>query len=208
MSNLTILAMELNDLKSIWLKEKKELENKIALNLKLVESILSKSKNSLNKSIKTAILGRNLALIYMAISLILASKVFYEFEYSIPAYIGAIAMLFSFFQHISLKKPDFSKMSTVELQKAISQFRIHTLKYSKYDISIVILWFLTVMPICLKHIIFSILKIHISLLSIYAITLLFILSSLIRSRHIYKRWNEELKESEEQLNLIIEFEKN
>ncbi|MFN9999284.1 MAG: hypothetical protein ACK52X_06660, partial [bacterium] len=144
--------MELDDLKNIWLKEKMELESRIVLNENLVKELTFKSKSSFDKLIKTAILGRNLALVYMIISIILASKVFYEFEYSIPALIGAGAMLFSFFQHISLKRPDFNKMSTIELQKAICQFRIHTSKFSKYDISIVCLWFLTVVPIYFKYI--------------------------------------------------------
>jgi hypothetical protein len=72
----------------------------------------------------------------MLISLFLASTVLNEIQYSIPAFIGAAAMLFSFFQHISLVKPHYLKMSTIELQKNISRFRVHTSKYSKYDISI------------------------------------------------------------------------
>ena len=92
--------MELDDLKTIWLKEKMELESKIILNHNLVkELILNKSKNSFDRLISISILGRNLALVYMLISLFLASKVLYELQYSIPAFIGAAAMLFSFFQH-------------------------------------------------------------------------------------------------------------
>ncbi|MCA6444358.1 MAG: hypothetical protein IM600_13085, partial [Bacteroidetes bacterium] len=87
--------MELDDLKNIWLKEKMELESRIVLHENLVKELTIKSKSSFDKLIKTAILGRNLALVYMIISIILASKVFYEFEYSIPALIGAGAMLFS-----------------------------------------------------------------------------------------------------------------
>lgn len=204
MSNLTMLTMELDDLKNIWLKEKKEIESRIVLNEKLVRELTyNKSKSSFDKLIMIAILGRNLALVYMTISIIIASKVFYDFEYSIPACIGGIAMLISFFQHISLKKPDFSKMNTIELQKAICQFRIHTSKYMKYDISIVSLWFLTLIPIYFKYI----LKIHISLLPIFSILTLLVLI-LVFSKYIYKKWDKQLKENEEQLNIITEFEKN
>lgn len=205
MSNLTVLAMELDDLKNIWLKEKMELESKIVLKENLVKELtFDKSKNSLDKLIKTAILGRNLALVYMIISMIFTVKVFYDFEYSIPACIGGIAMLFSFFQHVSLKRPDFSKMNTIELQKAICQFRIHTSKYSKYDISIVSLWILTLIPIYFKYI----LKIQISLLPLISIITLLIVLTLVFSKYIYKKWDKQLKENEEQLNLITEFEKN
>jgi hypothetical protein len=196
--------MELDDLKNIWLKEKMELESRIVLNENLVKELTFKSKSSFDKLIKTAILGRNLALVYMIISIILASKVFYEFEYSIPALIGAGAMLFSFFQHISLKRPDFNKMSTIELQKAICQFRIHTSKFSKYDISIVCLWFLTVVPIYFKYI----LNMNIPLLPLYSIIISLIVLTLLFSKYIYTKWDKQLEENEQQLNQIIEFEKN
>ncbi len=197
--------MELDDLKNIWLKEKMELESRIVLNEKLVKELtFNKSKSSFYKLIKIAILGRNLALVYMIISIILALKVFYEFEYSIPAFIGAGAMLFSFFQHISLDKPDFNKMNTIELQRAICHFRIHTSKYSKYDISIVCLWFLTVVPIYFKFI----LNINIPLIPLYSIITSLIVLTFVFSKYIYKKWDNQLKENEEQLNLIMEFEKN
>ena len=146
------------------------------------------------------------SLVYMLISIILVSKFPYEFEYSIPAYIGGIAMLFSFFQHMSIKKPDYGKMNTIELQKAISQFRIHTSKYSKYDVSIVCLWVLTLQPILFKYI-FKIDSFFPYLL-LYFIFLLWILFTLVRSKHVYEKQDKQLKELEEQLNQIMEFEKN
>jgi hypothetical protein len=200
-----MLAMELDDLKNIWLKEKTELESRIVVKEKLVkELIFDKSKTSFDKLIKVAILGRNLALLYMIISIILAIKVFYDFEYSIPAFLGAGAMLFSFFQHISLKKPDFSKMNTIELQKAIFQFRIHTSKYSKYDISIVCLWFSTVIPIYLKYL----RDIDIPLIPLYSIIVSLIVITFLFSKYIYKKWDKQLEENEQELNQIIEFEKD
>lgn len=197
--------MELDDLKNIWSKERNELESRITLNEKLIKELtFGKSMSSFDKLLKTAILGRNLALVYMMISIFLAFKVFYEFEYSIPAFIGGIAMLLSFFQHIPLKMPDFSKMSTIELQRAICQFRIHTSKYSKYDISIISLWFFTLIPIYLRYI----LKINISILPLYSIIISLIVLTLVFSKYIYKKWDNQLKENEEQLIQIMEFEKN
>src|SRR5258705_2540207 len=197
--------MELDDLKYIWSKEKNELESKISLHEKLIlELIFDKSKSSFDDLLKIAILGRNLTLIYMIISVFMGIKVFYEFEYSIPAFIGGIAMLFSFFQHRSLEKPDFSKMNTIELQKAICKFRIHTAKYSKYDFAIVSLWFLTLTPIYFKFI----LKINILLLPLYSIVISLIVLTLIFSKYLYKKWDNQLKENEEQLKQVIEFEKN
>ena len=201
--------MELDDLKTIWLKEKVELESKIILNHNLVkELILNKSKNSFDRLISISILGRNLALVYMLISLFLASKVLYELQYSIPAFIGAAAMLFSFFQHISLVKPDYLKMSTIELQKNIARFRLHTSKYSKYDISIVCIWVLTVVPILFKYFskYFPFIVIQPIFFGSYYILLIVLLT--VFPIFLYKKIDKELEESERQLDQIIEFEKD
>ena len=197
--------MGLDDLKNIWLEEKKDLEGRIILNEKLVRELaFDKTTSAFDKLINTAILGRNLALVYMIISLFLVSKIFQDFAYSVPAAIGGIAMLFSFFQHISLKRPNFSKMNTIELQKAICQFRIHTAKYSKYDVSIVMLWLITLIPIYFKYF----LKIHISLLSLVCVFTVLGALTIVFSNYIYKKWDKQLKENEAQLKLILDFEKN
>jgi len=201
--------MELDDLKTIWLREKMELESKIILNHNLVkELIFNKSKNSFDKLIRISIIGRNLALVYMLISLFLASTVLNEIQYSIPAFIGAAAMLFSFFQHISLVKPDYLKMSTIELQKNISRFRVHTSKYSKYDISIVCIWFLTVLPICFKYFSKYFPFIFTQPIFIYSYYFLLIFLLIILPIFHYKKIDKELEESERQLDQIIEFEKD
>jgi len=201
--------MELDDLKTIWLREKMELESKIILNHNLVkELIFNKSKNSFDKLIRISIIGRNLALVYMLISLFLASTVLNEIQYSIPAFIGAAAMLFSFFQHISLVKPDYLKMSTIELQKNISRFRVHTSKYSKYDISIVCIWFLTVLPICFKYFSKYFPFIFTQPIFIYSYYFLLIFLLIILPIFHYKKIDKELEESERQLDQLIEFEKD
>ena len=97
--------MELNDLKEIWKTEHKNLLNKLEINEKRLNEItIQNSKNKLEKYVNISIIGRNLALLYFIISIWFASKVLNEIYYSIPAIIGGIAMLFSFFQHISLKR--------------------------------------------------------------------------------------------------------
>ena len=197
--------MELDDLKDIWLKEKKDLENKLTFNEKLVrEMSLDKSRSLFNGLIKGAVLGRNSAFTNMIIAIILASKVFYEFEYSIPAYIGGIAMLVSFIQRMSFTKPDLSKMNTIELQKALCQFKIYISKISRYDAPCGILYISTLTPIFLKYI----LKIHVSNLSLYSIIVLLILLMSVLGKYMWKKVDKYTEEIEEQLNQILEFEKN
>lgn len=194
--------MELDDLKGIWLKEKKEMEGRIAINEALINKMnLDSSKGSFDKLLTTAILGRNLALVYMTISLFFVVKEFYNYEYSLPALIGAIAMLFSFIQHWSLKRFDFCTMSTVELHKAICEFRIHTLRHAHYDTAVVCLWLLTLLPISAKFHLFNF-----SNVLLCGVIILMIVLALLYSKGIYKNWDIQLRENEFQLTRIMEFE--
>ena len=201
--------MELNELKEIWKNEQKEIFARVEINERRISEItISNSKNKLEKYISIAIIGRNLALLYFIISIWFASKLLNELEYSLPAIMGGFAMLFSFFQHISLKKVNYNSMNIIELQKIIHKFRIHTLKYSKFDKAIVALWFLTLSPIYLK------LFFKVSVFSNQNHFIIFILVIvgiviLIKSNlfgDIYKKWDLELKEAEIKLNEIKEFE--
>jgi hypothetical protein len=200
--------MELDDFKAIWAKEQKELESRLVLNEKLVMQMsLEKSQDKFNKLLEISILGRNMALVYMVLSIWLAFFVINELKYSIPAIFGGLAMLFSFMQHRHLKKPDLINMNTIELQKAISKFRIHTSKYSKYDMSIVLLWFMTIIPVCLKIALNISLYDSLSNTVIYLIIVgVFIILAILFFNKIYKKIDSELEENTLQLDLIKQFE--
>lgn len=198
----------MSDFKDVWAEEKRELERRINLNETFIKDVMTeKHKGKLNKLIGISILGRNLALVYMVISIGFAFSVINEYEYSIPALFGALAMLLSFSQHLTLRKPDFIGMTTLELQKTIYKFRSHISKYAKYDIAIVLIWILTLTPIYIK----KIFKIDIysgsTHLLLIIISLVFsILLFIVFSRSTYQKWNIELLEIEEQMNQIKEFE--
>ena len=95
--------MELNELKEIWQNEQKKLLTRLEINEKRVDEItVHNSKNKLEKYMNISIIGRNLALVYFIISIWFASKVLNELLYSLPAIIVGLAMLFSFFQNITI----------------------------------------------------------------------------------------------------------
>ena len=200
--------MKLDDFKAVWSKEQKELESRLVLNERLIKQItLEKSQEKFHQLLGISILGRNLALVYMIISMACAYWVIGELEYSIPAIIGGLAMLFSFIQHRHLKQPDFIGMNTIELQKAISQFRIHTSKYSKYDVLIVLLWFITLFPILLKKVNeFSIFGSLTNGLIYLSAVIVFVFLSLLFSDKMYKKIDSELEENTLQLDLLNQFD--
>jgi len=201
--------MDLKEFKEVWKKEQNELISRIEVNEKKISGLeFEKSKNEFDKYINISIMGRNFALIYFMISILLASKLFNDVLYSIPAFIGGFAMLFSFFQHLPLKKPNYSLMTIIELQKTINSFRIHTLKYSKFDTGIVALWILTLIPILLKLFFKISILTNLNQLIIYSLITISIIIILIRFMpfDIYKKWDLELKNAEKQLNEVRKFE--
>jgi hypothetical protein len=202
--------MELDDFKALWTKEQKELEDRLVINEDLLRQMTAdNSKSKFSKHLKVSILGRNLAIVYMLMSMFFAYLIIEEYQYSIPAIVGGLAMLFSFMQHQSLKHPDFSNMTTLELQKTISKFRIHTSNFSKYDILILLFWYITIIPAILKG------SFNISVydnwknISVFLFGILvLILGTLLFSKKIYKKIDSELAESTKQLESISQFEQN
>jgi len=142
--------MELDELKNLWQAEDKTLNGRIKLNEEhLMKMSLENASGEINKIVNLSLLGRNMALVYCFISIGMAVSMIEAIEYSIPAVLGALAMLCSFISHLSIEKPNY-KDSILQLQKTICTFRIHMAANAKYDILVVALWILTVVPIFLK----------------------------------------------------------
>jgi len=200
--------MELEELKQMWNAEHAALESRVKVNEKRIQEMnMDRSSKEFDKLLGISILGRNLALVYMALSFFLGFKVLGELAYSVPVFIGGLAMLWSFTQHFSLKKLDISSLTLIELQKAIANFKLHTSKYAKYDMSIVIFWILTLAPVYLK-IHFKI-DIYASLQHmIYAVLIVSVLVVLVMlgSKKIYQNWDLKLQNAQESLNELQEFE--
>jgi hypothetical protein len=136
---------ESSDMNELWKEANKKLEAQMIVNEKLLRNMGSAS-TSFEKLLTLAILGRNLALVYSFISVVYAIRVFDSFAYSMPALLGGLAMLWSFFSHWSLKRVNFATLSVMELQEAICLFRIHADNLKRYDLSIVIFWVVTLAP--------------------------------------------------------------
>lgn len=200
--------MELDELKGLWKEDDKKLENRIKLNEKLIQKMnMDKTVLEFDKLISRSILGRNMALGYCIATLIFASIYIEKLAYSVPAIIGSLAMLWSFVDHLVIVKPDYSRISLVELQKSISNFRIHTSKTEKYDIAIVIFWQITAVPLmtfaAFKILIFSNLK-YFSIYCLYCIV--YTTLTIAFSRKTYAKYDQKLKEAESDLEQIRAFE--
>jgi hypothetical protein len=201
--------MELDELKDIWQTEDKNLDSKIRLNEKhLLKMNLDNATGEIDKIISISLIGRNMALVYCFVSTGMAIFMIETIEYSIPTIFGALAMLWSFISHLPIKKLDY-KDSIVQLQKTICTFSVHTAANAKYDILIVALWFLTIVPICLKIVSDVSLYNDRKALAIFCLVAGITLTLMTAlSRKLYAEYDRTLKKSEAYLAELINFEKN
>lgn len=200
--------MEFLEFKKLWQEENQKLEKRIALNEERLRRMdMDKIVSEFDKLLKISIFGRNAAFVYFLISLAMSLYAFKDIAYSIPCILGGLAMLWSFIDHLVIKKPNYLQLSILELQKSIAQFRIHTARTAKYDTAIVLFWFLTITPLFLKiqfalHI-FS----DIPQLSKYSlIALAFFAFLIVFSKAIYKKIDLQLRQAEMRLDEIKTFE--
>ena len=199
--------MEFDELKNIWKEEDKNLNSKIKLNENLlIKMNMENTTGEFNKIFKISVLGRNTALVYCFISIIMATLIIEEIAYSLPAIIGGLAMLGSFLSHLSIEKPNYMD-SLIQLQKTIRSFRIHTAAHAKYDIFIVILWFFTLAPVHLKYFYnVSLYSDHKTLAIFCLISFVFLTLITALSLKTYKENDQKLKNAEAYLAELIEFE--
>lgn len=162
-----------------------------------------------DRFLKVSILGRNLALIYCVISMSMASLVIAELEFCLPAIAGGLAMLWSFFYHLPIERPDYNRQSVIELQKSISRLRVHTAISAKYDIIVVFFWLLTLVPLFIKITFNVSIYANETYLSISGLVSFIVLVLMIAVfPRIYKDYDQQLRRSESYLEEIILLEKN
>ena len=201
--------MELDNLREIWQEESKGLEARIAVNESIIRKMnLNKTISEFDVLVKRSLMGRNLALVYCFISVVLAAKAYDDLAYSLPGLLAGGAMLWSFISHLAITRPEYDKISVVALQKLICSFRIHTSANAVYDIAIVSCWLVTTVPLTLRvtqgFAIYSHADSTMLFLGVSAVVIILIVAF---SRMGYGQYHQKLQKAEAQLITILEFEK-
>ncbi len=133
--------MNVDDIKNLWKEDMNQLERRVRVNEEKIAAIeFNKAKTGFDKLLKISIAGKNMALVYAALSLVLIFLVKDSMSYIVMLVLASTAMVFSYFQHGVLKPVDFGKLSILELQKEIAKFRVHTAKTAYYNMGIVLFW--------------------------------------------------------------------
>ena len=202
--------MNVDDIKNIWQKDMTALETRVSVNEDKIKQLeFNKAQSSFDKFLKISLAGKNMALIYAAGSVALMYLVRDAPLYIVLLAVGAGLMIFSFFQHRVLKKIDYASLSIVELQKAIHTFRKHTARTAVYDMTIVAVWMVTAGLAFMKWSKgFDIFE-NPSELGISGIVVAVLILLMVGfSKRIYQDYNVKLKESEDNLASISNYEKN
>jgi len=201
--------MELNELKSMWKEDYDNLQSSLSLNQDLLKkSNLKLSISQYEKLRGVSIAGRNMALVYAAISFVFAALLFTNFIFSLPLILGGLAMFYSFTQHLPIEsKTDYFELSVIELQRIIHRFRIHTAKHKVYDGGIVFLWFTTIGPAFLYYTQGTNIYTSMSSILVYGgVGLVLFLIIGIGGHFMYKSIDKDLKNAEAALEEIDMFE--
>jgi hypothetical protein len=200
--------MELDTLKELWQEESKALEARIAINERMIRTMnLDKTIGEVDVLVKRALQGRNLALVYCLIAVVLAARAYADLAYSVPALLAGGAMLWSFISHLSITRPAYDTISVVALQKQICAFRIHTAENAVYDMAIVSGWLVTMLPLVLKVTMgVAIYSDAGYALQFFGFSIIVVVLIVACSRSAYRKYHEKLTAAEAQLNTILEFE--
>jgi len=202
--------MNVDDIKNIWNNDMKALESRVRINEDRIKQLeFNKAQSSFDKFLKISLAGKNMALIYALGSAFLMYKIWEAPFYVAIVGLGAAAMIFSYFQHSVLKKMDIASLSIINLQKEINNFRLHTAKTAIYDLTIVGLWMATAGLGCYIWISGSDAVMNLAVgIGIGVAVLVWFLAAYLGSKYIYRDIDEKLKESEDSLAMIVDYENN
>ncbi|MFD2825824.1 hypothetical protein ACFSYG_05030 [Leeuwenhoekiella polynyae] len=202
--------MNVDELKNIWKNDMNNLERRVKVNEEKLKKLeFNKAQSSFDKFLKISIAGKNMALVYAALSVVMMVVLRESPLYLGLLFVASALMVFSYFQHSTLKKIDYGKLSILDLQKAISKFRIHTAKTAIYDISIVAIWVVfTGLGFVKWKKGWDVFENREQLLENGILFGILLLLLVVGSKYIYADYDKKLKENENDLERLNTYETN
>ena len=193
--------MDIDEMKNIWKEDMNALESRIQINEEKIKELeFNNATTTFDTFLKISLAGKNMALVYAFMSLLLIIKLWQTPFIALILGIGSAAMIFSYFQHSTLKKLDVTRLSLIDLQKEINKFRKHTAQTAVYDLSIVFIWMATIGIGLYQLISKSDIAYNLKTGAIISIiTLLWFSLSYFGSKRIYRGIDIELTKSENEL---------
>lgn len=147
--------MELDDLKNNWAEYGKKLSSSLKLNEELLQKMnLNSSRREMQKLLIYEFIG--ILMLIILILYVLLNSLYYinQLRYSIPGFIGIgvtlIYLAFSIIRMKDLLNIDYYGSAVVKVQKKILSLKKKTLGFRKYELILVPLLVLPILPILFK----------------------------------------------------------
>lgn len=147
--------MELDDFKKSWEQYDKKLSDNLRINEALLRKInLKTSKQELNKLLIYELF--NIAVAVFLILFVLSNSMYYihQLRFSIPGFIcigtTAIYLIFGIIRTRAFLKIDYYGSPVVQVQKDILSLKSKTLKFRKYELILLPVLILPLLPITFK----------------------------------------------------------
>lgn len=202
-----------NEFELLWKEQDLKLEKSLRINEKLLKALnMKQASDDFFKLLKISLLGRNLAFVYFLVSGVFSLLVLDDLKFSIPGMLGAAGMLGSFIYHLSytmnLKVDDHSSVPVIDFQKKINQFKRRAIAAAKYDLIIYVGWILTLFPLIIAVFFKKNFYEYLAAEKYWIPAVILLLLYIPVNQKMYQRmYGEKLTRAEEQLQEIIEFEK-
>jgi 4-hydroxybenzoate polyprenyltransferase len=204
--------MEIDNLKKAWQETIDSREKNTEINYLVLKKLtLETTSSSINKILNFQKIGTFLALLYAIISFALGF-IFLTTYYCVPLFISGILMVYCFWGHYKNNKMieniDYYKTPVKDYLKTVLQYENKIYEAKKSDYIITFFWVTAISPLYIKYVKnIDVFEDSYSLLIFLGVLIVISLFIAIGTNSIYKNYGKKFNVVKNQLEEILEFEK-
>jgi 4-hydroxybenzoate polyprenyltransferase len=204
--------MEIDNLKKAWQETIDSREKNTEINYLVLKKLtLETTSSSINKILNFQKIGTFLALLYAVISFALGF-IFLTTYYCLPLFISGILMVYCFLGHYKNNKMieniDYYKTPVKDYLKTVLQYENKIYEAKKSDYIITFFWVTAISPLYIKYVKnIDVFEDSYSLLIFLGVLIVIFLFIAIGTNSIYKNYGKKFNGVKNQLEEILEFEK-
>jgi hypothetical protein len=204
--------MEIDNLKKAWQETMDSREKNTEINYLVLKKLtLETTSSSINKILNFQKIGTFLALLYAIISFALGF-IFLTTYYCVPLFISGILMVYCFLGHYKNNKMieniDYYKTPVKDYLKTVLQYENKIYDAKKSDYIITFFWVTATLPLYIKYVKnIDVFEDSYSLLIFLGVLIVIFLFIAIGANSTYKNYSKKFNGVKNQLEEILEFEK-
>jgi hypothetical protein len=204
--------MEIDNLKKAWQETVDSRQKNTEINYLVLKKLtLETTSSSINEILNFQKIGTYFALLYAIISFALGF-IFLTTYYCVPLFISGLLMFYSFLGHYKNNKMieniDYYKTPVKDYLKTVLQFENKISDAKKSDYIVTFFWVTAISPLLLKYVFhIDVFKDGSSVLIFLGILIVVFLFIALGANSTYKNYGKKFNSVKNQLEEIMEFEK-